>query len=179
MSAKRARWATAVTVLSLPGAVRRSCGSARRCHWSVGSWSWCASIPGSPRAGFPRDPQPCPIWHPAIPATTLAERPRNFGAVLRFGNQSATQNAADSCRTVHLRQIALSRAALALSPSLARSGSVRRSLIYSPTCASTSAGRCCWRLRAGRDAPAAPSSPNAMPDSTNPSIEADKPDCSL
>jgi hypothetical protein len=31
-------------------------------------------------------------------ATTLAERPRNFSAVLRFGNQSATQNAADRCR---------------------------------------------------------------------------------
>jgi len=38
------------------------------------------------------------MWHPAIPATTLSERPRNFGAVLRFGNQSATQNAADGCR---------------------------------------------------------------------------------
>jgi hypothetical protein len=63
-----------------------------------------------------------------------------------------------AAKSVQLRQIALSYAALALSPSLARSGSVRRALTYSPTCASSSAGRCCWRLCAGRDAPAAPSS---------------------
>jgi hypothetical protein len=119
------------------------------------------------------------MWHPAIPATTLSERPRNFGAVLRFGNQSATQNAADGCRICpsaadrafarYARLVAVVGAvwigaALAnlfadmrfylgwrlLLASLRRARRTRRTLIANP-----------------------------MPDSTNPSTEADKPDCSL
>jgi hypothetical protein len=99
--------------------------------------------------------------------------------VLRFGNQSATQNAADGCR---IRPAAADRAFVRCARFVAVVGAVWISAARANLFADMRfyLG---WTLllaplrRASRTR--RPLIANAMPDSTNPSTEADKPDCSL